>query len=129
MGDTHRYADKSCAEDADKQRARHILDNEHRGEDDAYNTKQGGTRCKVTDAYKRSRVFYNDARILQSDKGNEESDAGSDGFPSAVGVSSAFSSTGFALSAAGVSTFVVTASAISIMGLSSFIFLFLFSYS
>lgn len=23
--------------------------------------------------------FYNDARILQSDKGNEESDAGSDG--------------------------------------------------
>ena len=79
MGDTHRYADKSCAEDADKQRARHILDNEHRGEDDAYNAKQGGTRCKVTDAYKRSRVFYNDARILQSDKGNEESDAGSDG--------------------------------------------------
>ena len=79
MGDTHRYADKSCAEDADKQRARHILDDKHRGEDDAYNTKQGGTRCKVTDAYKRSRVFYNDARILQSDKGNEESDAGSDG--------------------------------------------------
>ena len=33
MGDTHRYADKSCAEDADKQRARYILDDKHRGED------------------------------------------------------------------------------------------------
>lgn len=79
VGDTHRYADECCGEDADEQRARHLLDDEHRGEHDADNAEQCCAFGHGADGDEGGRTLDDDASVLQSDEGDEESDAGTYG--------------------------------------------------
>lgn len=79
VGYAHRYAYECCGEDADEQRARHVLDDEHRGEHYANHAEQCCAFGHGADGDEGGRTLDDDASVLQSDEGDEESDAGTYG--------------------------------------------------
>ena len=76
---SHRHSYQGCADDADKQRAGHVLDDKYRGEDNADNAEQSRSACEMSDAHEGGVVGDDDAGVLKADEGYEESDTGSDG--------------------------------------------------
>lgn len=76
--DAHRNTQQGCSENTDEQSSWHILYNEHRGEDDANNAEQGCAVGHVANANEGGCIVYDDACILESDEGYEESDSSSD---------------------------------------------------
>ena len=78
VGDAHRNADKRCSEDADEQRSWYVLYDEHRCDNDANHAEQRCALGHVADGYECGSVLNDDAGVLQSDEGDEESDASAD---------------------------------------------------
>ena len=77
--DAHRNADERSSENTDEQVARHFLDDEHAGQDDADNAEQGRAFGDLTDGDESSLIGSHDTCILQTDEGDEEADTSTDG--------------------------------------------------
>lgn len=79
MSDTHRNTDNGSEQNTQQKCAAHFFNQQNRSNQQAYQAEQGSTRSNLAQADEGGIVIDNDTCILQSQKGNEQADAGANG--------------------------------------------------